>query len=98
MKQLIYIHGGMCHPDYDSFCHYLKIRDYNPFEKKEDRKDWFESLKSTYQIIRPEMPNKNMASYKARKIWFEKIFPYLNDEDLVIVGHSLGAMFLIKYL
>lgn len=98
MKQLIYIHGGMCHPDYDTFCNYLKTREYNPFEKKEDRKDRFESLKSTYQIIRPEMPNKNMASYKAWKIWFEKIFPYLNDEDLVIVGHSLGAMFLIKYL
>lgn len=88
----------MCYPDYDTFCNYLKTRDYNPFEKKEDRKDRFESLKSTYQIIRPEMPNKNMASYKAWKIWFEKIFPYLNDEDLVMVGHSLGAMFLIKYL
>ena len=35
------------------------------------------------------MPNKYNASYKARKIWFEKIFPYLNDEDLVLVGHSL---------
>lgn len=44
------------------------------------------------------MPNKNMASYKAWKIWFEKIFPYLNDEDLVLVWHSLWAMFLIKYL
>lgn len=44
------------------------------------------------------MPNKNMATYKAWKIRFEKIFPYLNDEDLVIVGHSLWAMFLIKYL
>jgi hypothetical protein len=39
-----------------------------------------------------------MATYKARKIWFEKIFPYLNDEDLVIVWHSLWWMFLIKYL
>jgi hypothetical protein len=39
-----------------------------------------------------------MASYKAWKIWFEKIFPYLNDEELVLVWHSLWAMFLIKYL
>jgi hypothetical protein len=44
------------------------------------------------------MPNKNMASYKAWKIRFEKIFPYLNDEYLIIVGHSLWAMFLVKYL
>ena len=74
MKQLIYIHGWMCQPDYDSFCEAIKERDYNPFEEKE-RKDRFEDLKWSYQIIRPEMPNKNMASYKAWKIWFEKIFP-----------------------
>ncbi len=98
MKQLIYIHGWMCFPDNKAFCKALETRDYDPFEKKGDRKDWFESIKGTYQIIRPEMPNKNMASYKARKIRFEKIFPYLNDENLVMVGHSLWAMFLIKYL
>lgn len=97
MKQLIYLHGWMCHPDNDAFCKAIETRDYDPFEES-DRKDRFESIKWTYQIIRPEMPNKNMASYKARKIWFEKIFPYFNGEDLVIVGHSLGAMFLVKYL
>ena len=97
MKQLIYLHGWMCHPDNDAFCKAISTREYDPFEEKE-QKDWFESIKSTYQIIRPTMPNKNMATYKARKIWFEKIFPYLNDEDLVVVGHSLWAMFLIKYL
>lgn len=97
MKQLIYIHGWMCFPDTDSLCKTLESREYNPLEEKQ-RKDWFESIKSSYQIIRPEMPNKNMASYKAWKIRFEKIFPYLNDEDLILVGHSLWAMFLIKYL
>jgi len=98
MKQLIYIHGWMCFPNNDAFCRALETRDYNPFENKNDRKDWFEELKWIYQIIRPEMPNKNMASYKAWKIRFEKIFPYLNDEYLIIVGHSLWAMFLVKYL
>lgn len=98
MKQLIYIHGWMCHPDNDAFCKALASRDYNPFEDKKNRKDWFEELKWSYQIIRPEMPNKNMAMYSAWKIWFEKIFPYLNNEDLVVVGHSLGAMFLVKYI
>lgn len=97
MKQLIYIHGGMCFPDTETMCKVLSTRDYNPLEEKQ-WKDWFEDIKWTYQIIRPEMPNKNMASYKMWKIWFEKIFPYLNDEDLILVGHSLGAMFLIKYL
>ena len=99
MKQLIYIHGWMCQPDIDSFCKALETRDYNPFEEKKRRKNWLkEELKSDYLTIKPDMPNKDMASYKAWKIWFEKIFPYFNNEDLIVVGHSLWWMFLIKYL
>jgi len=99
MKQIIFIHWWMCHPDNDSFCKAIETRDYNPFEEKNKRKDWLkEQLKSEYEIIQPNMPNKNMASYKARKIRFEKIFPYLNGEDLIVIGQSLWAMFLIKYL
>ncbi len=99
MKQLIFIHWWTCFSDNDAFCKALETRDYNPFEKKKRRSDWLkEELTSDYQIIKPDMPNKQMASYKAWKIWFEKIFSYLNDEDLVIVGHSLWWMFLIKYL
>lgn len=99
MKQLIYIHGWMCQPDNDAFCKAIETRDYDPFEEKKRRKNWLkEELKSDYLTIKPDMPNKDMASYKARKIWFEKIFPYLNNEDLIVVGHSLWWMFLIKYL
>jgi len=43
------------------------------------------------------MPNGADARYAAWKIWFEKIFPHL-DESVILVGHSLGAAFLIKYL
>ena len=80
----------MCYPDNDAFCKALETRDYDPFEEKKRRADRLkDQLASEYQTIKPDMPNKNMASYKARKIWFEKIFPYLNDEDVVMVGHSL---------
>jgi hypothetical protein len=80
----------MCYPDNDAFCKALETRDYNPFEEQNKRKDWLkEQLKSEYEIIQPNMPNKNMASYKARKIRFEKIFPYLNGEDLIVIGQSL---------
>ena len=99
MKQLIFVHGWMCQPDIDSLCKALETRYYNPFEEKKWWKDFLsQELKSTHQIIRPEMPIKQMASYKVWKIWFEKTFPYLNEEELVLVGNSLGAMFLIKYL
>ena len=89
----------MCQPDIDSLCKALETREYNPFEEKKWWKDSLsQELKSTHQIIRPEMPIKQMASYKVWKLWFEKIFPYLNDEELILVGISLWAMFLIKYL
>jgi hypothetical protein len=35
----------MCFPNNDAFCRALETRDYNPFENKNDRKDWFEELK-----------------------------------------------------
>ena len=102
MKQLIYIHGWMCFPDTETMCNVLEKREYDPYHPYEERrkwKDWMkEQLKDTHECFFPEMPNKNMASYKVWKMWFEKVFPYLNGEDLIVIGHSLGAMFLIKYI
>lgn len=43
------------------------------------------------------MPAKNNAKYFEWKIWFEKSFQYLKD-DLILIGHSLGGIFLAKYL
>lgn len=44
------------------------------------------------------MPNKNLANYAIWKMWFEKHIPFLDPEKLVIIGHSLGGMFLTKQL
>ena len=99
MKQLIYIGGWDRFSDIDSFCKAFEKRTYDPFKETKKRSDWLkEQLIWEYQMIKPDMPNKDMASYRAWKIWFEKIFPYLNDEDLVLVGHSLWWNFLMKYL
>ena len=43
------------------------------------------------------MPNSTNARYLEWKIWFEKLIPFLKEE-VVLVGHSLGGMFLTKYL
>ena len=39
-----------------------------------------------------------MACYKIWKLRFEKYFQYLDEENFVLIGHSLWAMFLLKYL
>ena len=99
MKQFIYIGGWNRFPDIESLCKDLEKRDYNPFEEKKRRSDWLKvQLVWDYQMIKPDMPNRDMASYRVWKIWFEKIFPYLNEEDLVLIGHSLWWNFLMKYL
>jgi hypothetical protein len=90
MQQLIYIHGGNVHPDEATFLAFLQQDDYDPFEEKKRRREWLkQQIVSTYQPLFPSMPNSDNASYKARKIWFEKLFPYLNDEGTILVGHSL---------
>lgn len=100
MKQLIYIHGWDCYRSEEEFCNALKNRElYEPFSEKIKWKIRLrEKLKNEYEIAYPDMPNKYNAKYKERKIRFEKIFPFLNHEDLIIIGHSLWCMFLSKYL
>lgn len=101
MQQIIHIHGWNCFPSQEALCETLKNWDYDPFaeEQRKRWRDWLkEELISTHQMIMPVMPNSNFAYYQAWKIWFEKIFPYLNDEWVILIGHSLGWMFLLKYL
>lgn len=44
------------------------------------------------------MPDRTNAKYPAWKAWFEKYFQYLNGEEVTLMGHSLGGIFLAKYL
>jgi hypothetical protein len=56
-----------------------------------------EDLGDEFLVIMPPMPNGHNAKYIEWSIWFERHFDYL-DDDSVLIGHSLGAMFLAKYL
>ncbi len=99
MKQIIYIHWWTSFPNNDAFCEALKSWNYKPFTQKIQWVDWLaEQTKWEFEVFHPAMPNKYNANYKAWKIWFEKIFPFLNDEDTILIGHSLGGMFMMKYL
>jgi len=98
-KQVIFIHGGEVFDTYDDFIEALKSWTFDP--EKEKKKRWKDSLEERFGdgfiVYAPIMPNKYNAKYKEWKIWFEKIFPYLEDE-VVIIGHSLGGIFVSKYL
>jgi len=49
------------------------------------------------QIIRPRMPCQDNAKYEEWKIHFERYFPHLKD-NIILMGQSLGGIFLAKYL
>ena len=98
-KQVVFIHGGETFDTYDDYIKYLEECDFNPDKDKEKR--WKhslgEKLGSDFNVIAPLMPCKYNSKYNEWIIWFEKLFPYLKD-TVVLVGHSLGGIFLAKYL
>jgi len=48
-------------------------------------------------VLLPTFPNGYNAVYDEWVVYFEKLIPFFGD-DVRLVGHSLGAMFLAKYL
>jgi uncharacterized protein len=98
-KQVLVIHGGRVFESYEKYLDYL--RNYK-VDLEEMRKDgWKDKLQDDlgggYDIIFPRMPSKRNARYAEWKIWLENFFPYLKD-GIVLIGNSLGGIFLAKYL
>ena len=62
---------------------------------------WRETLARRYsescEILMPSMPNRQSAQYNEWSLWFERHIPFLRD-GVILVGHSLGGIFLAKYL
>jgi len=100
MKQVVVINGGSDFRSYEEFISYIKstpvdISEFLPQQVWRDRLP--EELGDNYRIFIPEMPNRANAHFEEWKIWFEKMTQYLID-DVILIGHSLGALFLAKYL
>lgn len=100
-KQLVFIHGGETFDTYDHYIDWLKTTStYDPERYAARALRWhrqFEVFLPGWAIFRPEMPNEVNAQYYEWEIYFEKVLPYLQD-GVVLVGHSLGGTFLLKYL
>lgn len=98
--QIILIHGGDSFDTYEAFLSFLKKWKIDFKDYQDPKSDWKETLRGEigdgFEVIRPSMPNKRNAKYEEWKIWFEKFIPYF--ESYVLVGHSLGGLFLAKYL
>ena len=100
-KQVLYIHGGDSYSDHDAFLDDLRTRIPRDLPDLPKPKKWTETFRddlgADYEVFMPAMPNSQNAQYEEWKIWFERHFDYLEGE-VVLVGWSLGGMFLCKYL
>ncbi len=100
-KQIVIIHGGDTFENQEAYLDFLKNYEIDIERYKSSKDDWKpwlrERLGDDYEVILPTMPNKTNAQFGEWKLWFEKIIPFLNEE-IILVGHSLGASFVAKYL
>ena len=100
-KQVVVIHGGDSFDSYEKYLKALKNWEVTVewFQPREE--DWKDSLPSdlgeNFEVLAPRMPNKQNARYAEWKIWFERMLPFIQG-GVILVGHSLGGIFLAKYL
>ncbi len=99
-KQIVVIPGGEAFENREQYLDFLKKYQID-FERYAGRKSgwktWLREALPDYEVILPMMPNESYAVYEEWKIWMDKLIPFLNDE-VILVGHSLGGSFLVKYL
>ena len=98
-KQIIFIRGGETFENKEGFYEYIKTVKLDPYKEKKYWRDWIIwALSENYDMLVPLMPCKQDADYLAWKIWFERHLEFVHDEAPILIGHSLGGTFLLKYL
>ena len=96
--QILYIHGGMTFKNRKDYLSYLKNKEVST-EKKIRWSDEYldKELGKNFEIIRPRMPLQEDSQYEDWKIWFERYIPLLRN-NVILIGGSLGGIFLAQYL
>lgn len=92
------IHGGTTFKNKKDYLNYLKTKKVSLEKSINYAGQYMEkSLGTNFIIIRPRMPLQDNANYEEWKILFERYIPYLH-ENVILIGGSLGGIFLAKYL
>lgn len=99
MKQILFLHGGDSFRTPKEYLTNLKKKpiDYERLKYSRRWRDWIAQQMTDHDVLMPTFPNGDNAQYDEWVIYFEKIIPFIKP-GYSLVGHSLGAMFLAKYL
>lgn len=80
------------------YLHYLKTRKVSTEKKISWSGEYLEkSLGKNFEIFSPRMPLQDNAKYRDWKILFERYLGLL-ESPFILIGSSLGGIFLAKYL
>lgn len=100
-QQVVAIHGGTSFDTYEDYIEFLKTREVTPERLCAGGSDWKASLArelgEEFEVLLPKMPNGTNARYAEWSIWLERCMPFFQD-GVILIGHSLGGIFLAKYL
>ncbi len=96
--QIFFIHGGMTFKKKKDYLHFLRTKEISIEEPKRWTDAYLKKmLGNVFEIIKPRMPLQDNAVYDEWKLYFERFFPYLRN-NIILIGSSLGGIFLAKYL
>lgn len=92
------IHGGATFRNRKDYLHFLRTRKVSLAKKVSWSGDYLDKeLGKDFEIVRLRMPSPDNAKYEEWKICFERYLPYIN-RNTILIGSSLGGIFLAKYL
>lgn len=96
--RILVVHGGMTFKNEKGYLHYLKARPITLEKRVYWAGEYLEkSLGKRFHVIMPRMPPQDNAKYRDWKICFERYLALLGN-DFMLIGSSLGGIFLAKYL
>ncbi len=95
--QVVFIDGGNTFENREEYLDFLRDRSVSTGKSQVWNKTDYLEEKLDYEVVRLDMPCRENARYEEWEITFEKYLPLISDE-LILVGLSLGATFLAKYL
>jgi predicted alpha/beta hydrolase family esterase len=98
-KKVLLIHGGNFFSNREEYVRDLETKEIQ-LERLKPYRDWKQNMQEVlgeaYEVYAPKMPMSDNAEYVLWKLWFERVMEVV-EGPIILVGHSLGAMFLIKY-
>ena len=95
--QILMVHGGMTFKNEKDYLHWLKTKKISITKRPYWEADLEKKLNRKFEIIRPRMPLQDNAKYRDWEIAFERYLPFLRN-NFILIGSSLGGIFLAKYL